>query len=133
MLYQLTDAGRTFCAQAAIDPGPPPRSSLEHAYWIQKVADTYQDNGYEVTRECAVADGAVDLVAERPGTRIAIEVETGKSDIKANLRKLQGEAFDRVIVVATSPSATTACQRAIDAAGDDCRARPELLTWLDFS
>jgi len=62
--------------------------------------------------------------------RIAVEVETGKSDIKANLSKVADAGFDRVVLVATSPSAVGSCQRAIDVL--DSRD-VELLTWLDVS
>ena len=82
MLYQLTDAGRTVCADVGIDAGPAPRVSLEHRYWARRAADMFADRGFEVTHEYAVqGNGTVDVLAERPGERIAIEIETGKSDI----------------------------------------------------
>ena len=87
-----------------------------------------------MTHEHVIKDnGAIDLLAERPGERTAVEVETGKSDVKANLTKIRKANFDRVVLVATSPSAVTVCQRAIDAAERDKRPRVELLTWLDVS
>ena len=87
---------------------------------------------YEVTLEQPVpGDGVVDVVAARPGERIAVEVETGKSDIAANLSKLRGAGFDRVIVLATSPAAVAVCERAIQRLGDASGA--ELQTWLDVS
>jgi uroporphyrinogen-III synthase len=73
------------------------------------------------------------VLAERPGERVAIEIETGKSDIKANLTKLQGAGFDRIVFVATSPSAVAACQRAIRQTGAEGNVRIEQLTWLDVS
>ena len=134
VLYQLTDSGRTACASIGIDPGPKPRESLEHRYWIGKVATYFQKKDYEITREHPIkGNGAVDLLAERPGERIAIEVETGKSDIKANLAKIKKGDFDRVVIVATSPSAVNACQSAIDAMENNDSSMAELLTWLDIS
>ena len=41
----------------------------------------------------------MDLVAENDKERIAIEIETGKSDAFYNLTKDLGEGFDKVIVV----------------------------------
>ena len=88
--------------------------------------------GYEVALEQPVpGDGFVDVVAERPGERVAIEIETGKSDVKANPRNALAAEFDRVIVVATTPAAATTCQRAVDDLADDVRLGVELLTWLD--
>jgi hypothetical protein len=78
-------------------------------------------------------NGIVDLLAERPGERVAIEIETGKSDIPANLAKLRDAGFSRVILLATSPSAVTACQRAIAQATTVHEASVEQLTWLDVS
>ena len=78
-------------------------------------------------------NGAIDLLAERPGERTAVEVETGKSDVKANLTKIQQANFDRVVLVATSPSAVTVCKRAVDDTRRGKRPRVELLTWLDVS
>lgn len=134
MLYQLTDAGRTVCADVGIDAGPAPRVSLEHRYWARRAADLFADRGYEVTHEYAVqGNGTVDVVAERPGERIAIEIETGKSDISANLAKLSNAGFDRVILLATSPSAVGACHRAIAQLEADNALPVEQLTWLDVS
>jgi hypothetical protein len=75
-------------------------------------------------------DGIVDLLAERPGARVALEVETGKSDIKENITKLKDAGFDRIILLATCPEAVGACQKAMAAAGADMPV--ELLTWLDL-
>ncbi len=132
VLYQLTEPGRAACTALGIDPGPVPRASLEHQYWVMKIAEHFEKQSYEMTAEHPVpGDGAVDLLAERPGERVAIEVETGKSDIKANLAKLKNAGFDRVVMVATSPSAVSACQRALDKSGSDKSLPVELMTWLD--
>lgn len=134
VLYQLTDSGRRVCTGQGIDPGPRPRTSLEHSFWVTKTAEYFERRSFTLTREHAIkGNGAIDLLAERPGERIAIEIETGKSDIKANLRKIKMEPFDQVVLVATSPAAVTACQRAIDNLDDSDTARVELLTWLDVS
>lgn len=133
VLYQLTDAGRTLCERARIDPGSRPRASLEHAYWVHRAAEEFRGRGYDIALEFALPEGgAVDLVADRPGERIAMEVETGKSDIAANIGKLRGAGFDHVILLATSPSAISACQKALhgaDRLGDDV----EMWTWLDLA
>ena len=135
MLYELTETGRTICGRAGIEPGPRPRAGLEHSYWALQVAEAYQARGYEVALEHPVpGDGFVDVVAARAGERVAIEIETGKSDIAGNIDKLATAGFDQVILVATAPAAVTACQRAIERAREAGRDRlpVKLLTWLDF-
>ena len=134
VLYQLTDHGRAVCDGIGIDPGPRPREGLTHRYWVKKAHDHFEAKGMEITREHPIpGDGAVDLLAERPGERIAVEVETGKSDIKENLTKLRDAGFDRLILIATSPEAITACTSAMKNTTGAGIPQVELMTWLDIS
>jgi hypothetical protein len=67
-----------------------------------KGAEHFEKKGFAVTYERQVkGNGAIDLLAERPGERVAIEVETGKPDIRANLSKASVGGFDRLVLVAT--------------------------------
>ena len=134
VLYQLSESGRSVCADVGIEPGPRLHPSLEHRFWIRRAAKHFEAKGYEVTCEHAVAgNGTIDLLIERPGERIAGEIETGKSDIRENIRKLRKADFDRVVLVATSPSAVSACQKAIEAVDRGSAPPVELMTWLDVS
>ena len=134
VLCQLTDVGRTVCGTIGVDPGPMPRASLEHSYWVMKVAEHFEKKGYSVTQEHVIqGNGAVDLLAERPGERVAVEVETGKSDIQENLSKTGKAGFDRIVLVATSPTAVETCHRAIFSTGRRANPPIDLLTWLDIS
>ena len=134
VLYQLADLGRSVCNDVGIDPGKAPRASLEHRFWVTRAAEHFESNRYELTREFVIqGNGAVDLVAERPGERIAIEVETGKSDIQKNLTKIRNAGFDRIILLATSPEAVSACRKAADAVDSRDMPTVEHLTWLDVS
>ena len=132
VLYQSTDHGRSVCTKTGVDPGPSQRESLEHQYWVNQVFGHFEKQGYEVSREYQIpGDGAVDLLAERPGERVAVEVETGKSDIGKNVNKVREADFDRLVVVATSPAAVSACHRAIEKASLEKDSAVELMTWLD--
>jgi len=131
VLYELTDLGRQVCAAESIEAGSPPRESLEHRFWVRKTAEHFEKRSYEVKREHPIrGNGAIDILAQRPGERVAVEVETGKSDIRANLSKVADAGFDRVVLVATSPAAVGSCQKAVN---DLNRRDVELLTWLDLS
>ena len=67
------------------------------------LAEHLRASGYHVTEEYPVGGGkTIDLVAERDGKRIAFEVETGKSDAAANVRKCLEAGMERIIVVAVS-------------------------------
>jgi energy-coupling factor transporter ATP-binding protein EcfA2 len=133
VLYQLTDFGRTVCSATGVDPGPTPRASLEHAFWVQKAAALFEQKGYDVVYEHPIkGNGAIDILASRPGEQVAVEIETGKSDIKGNLDKIRNAGFDRIVFIATSPAAVTTCQKAIDPKPQD-KSRIEQLSWLDLS
>lgn len=103
-------------------------------FWITQTAKHFETRGYEIIREYQIKGrGAVDILASRPGERVAVEVETGKSDIKQNLEKVSNSGFDRVVFVATSPMALGACQKAISAHTVNPVPAVELLSWLDIS
>jgi len=72
-------------------------------------------------------------LAKRGSQKVAIEIETGKSDIKANLNKITGDDFDKIVLVPTSPAAVTACQKAIDSTERNRAPQIEQLTWFDIS
>jgi len=134
VLYELTDLGRTVCASAHIEIGPRPRESLEHRYWVRQTAKYFEKQGYDVTREHPVkGNGAIDILAQRHGERTAVEVETGKSSITVNLAKTKDAGFDRIVFVATSATAVSACQKAIKSMESGKSTAVELLSWLDIS
>ena len=47
----------------------------------------------------------MDILASQNGKRIAYEVETGTSDISANIRKCLDAGFDQIVVAFTSDKA----------------------------
>jgi hypothetical protein len=72
-----------------------------HEYWKHKYAEKYREIGYEVAIEYPVGNGkSVDVVAEKEGEKIAIEIETGRSNIVNNLMKCINAKFSKIIVVA---------------------------------
>jgi len=134
VLYELTAFGRTVCSSVHIEVGPKSCQSLEHRWWVKQTAKYFEKKGYEVKCEHPVkGNGAIDILAQKAGEKIAVEVETGKSDIKANLDKTRDVGFDRIVFVATSPTAISACQKAIEAMEFGKSGSIELLSWLDIA
>jgi len=134
ILYQLTEFGRSICNAAGIDPGPLRRPGLEHQYWIQQASRYFQDEGFNITIEYQVKNnGAVDILAERNEDKVAVEIETGKSDITQNIRKIQHADFAEIILIATNPDSITACKKAVEQAEPQTKIPVKLLTWLDIS
>ena len=75
----------------------------EHKYWAKRIADHLKAKGYDVDEEVPVGGGrTIDIVANRNGKKVAFEIETGKSDAEANVRKCLDAGLDRVVVVAKS-------------------------------
>lgn len=115
VLHELTDAGRKFAQLAGIDVPPTVRPGLEHRFWVAQTTDHLEREGWRVEAEHRlIGGGFVDLLAERGGRRMAVEIETGKSDIVQNINKLADEEIDELLLIATSPAAVSACQRALD-------------------
>ena len=100
-ILALTEEGRQALGLPAAasnrDGGP------VHTYWKRRLAEHLRSCGYDVTEEFPVGGGkTIDLVATRDGNRLAFEIETGKSDAAANVRKCLEVGLDRVIVLTTS-------------------------------
>jgi len=74
-----------------------------HEYWKNKYAEIYKKDGFAITLEEPVGNGkTVDLVARNHNKCIAIEIETGRSDILANIYKCLQANFDNLVIIATS-------------------------------
>ena len=99
--------------------------SMEHQYWKEKVAARLRELGFRVEEEHPIGGGrTVDLVATRNGKRYAIEIETGKSDAAANVRKCIEAGFDLVLSVATNLDTKDAIEQqvaAVSSQGDKVR------------
>lgn len=80
-------------------------NGAEHEATKDRIAQSLKSQGFEVTKERRLHAGTVDVYAERADERIAIEVETGKSNIQANLDKLEKTNITRAISVPTNSRA----------------------------
>ncbi len=84
----------------------PKNASLQHEYYRLLLRRRLEANGYSVEDEVRLDEGgAVDLVATRNSEKIAVEIETGKSDAARNVEKCLRAGFPRIVVV-TSDTAT---------------------------
>ena len=100
-MLSLTEQGRKVLGMSAGETDR--HGAAEHQYWVQRLAKHLRAAGYQVETEAPIGGGkTIDLVATRAGKRVAFEVETGKSDAAANVRKCLAAGMDRVVVAATS-------------------------------
>lgn len=76
------------------------KGGLEHGYWVQEMAGLLRAQGFAVQVERALGKGrSVDLEARKGDRKIAVEVETGKSEPIRNVRKDLAAGYDRIAVV----------------------------------
>jgi hypothetical protein len=76
------------------------KGGLEHGYWVQEIKSLLREQGFAVQVEKGLGKGkSVDLEARREDRKIAVEVETGKSDAISNIRKDLEAGYDRIMVV----------------------------------
>jgi len=102
VLTELTDKGHRILRALGISvPDKTRWGSLEHEYWRHKVAEKLTREGWTVTLEEPV-NGYADIIAEKQGRRIAIEIETGKSDWRANLEKNLAKGLKEILVITTN-------------------------------
>jgi len=96
-LLKLTEEERVLAASWGVNVSALPKNaSLEHQYLKKLVAEHYRGRSCGVEEEVQIGGGqAVDLVAARGDERIAIEIETGKSEVLKNIKKVLGAGFQR--------------------------------------
>lgn len=93
------------------------RESIVHEYWKKFYAQRYKEMDYKVQLEAPRKSGNVDVLAVKDGRRVAIEVETGKSNIIRNVKQNLLSAFDKVVIVATDKKALGKVERELARAG----------------
>lgn len=95
------------------------QGSIVHEYWKQFYIERFREQGYQVGIEVQrhSQSGWVDVIAEKNGTKVAIEIETGKSNVMDNLRHNLAEKFNNILIVATDKSAYMKIEKDLTLAG----------------
>jgi len=106
----------------------PSRGSIVHEYWKRFYAAKFREQGYLVQIEApryGRASGHTDVLARLPQRAsesvesagipspetVAIEVETGKSDVVSNVKQNLLAGIERVVVIATDQAALAKVER----------------------
>jgi hypothetical protein len=102
-ILSLTEQGSALLERAGITTTRARHGGPEHEYWKFVIAQRFRRQGFSVTEEFPIGEGrAVDLHATRGDEQRFIEIETGRSDINANITKCTG-LHGSVIFVFTDP------------------------------
>lgn len=94
--------------------------SMLHEFWKNAYAERFRMIGYKIEVEASRPrgiPGRVDVLATRAGESVAIEVETGKSDVVLNVKQDLRAGVGKVIVVATDKPALEKVERELARAG----------------
>jgi hypothetical protein len=112
-LLALTERGRRHARTLGLEA--PRRRHPVHDFWCEHAARHYRGLGYTVEREVHVpGNGNVDLCATREGQRLAVEIETGQSDIGENIRKVLRDGFTGLVIVAVTTEALRKAQELVE-------------------
>jgi hypothetical protein len=114
-ILSLTEKGRALLGL----PEEGKRSGgVQHQFWVERMAVELEAGGYQVEREFPVGEGkTIDLVAVKDGKKIAIEVETGKSDALGNIRKCLDAGFDSVVCLTVGAELANSIREQVRNAG----------------
>jgi len=94
-LYELTLKGTEKLGRRVSHKG---RGGLEHRYYIEKIKDHYQARaGFTFLEK-----DNIDIVIYQGDKTLAIQMETGKSDVHANIMKLCRYKADLKYILATN-------------------------------
>lgn len=129
VLLGLTSSAK---ASLGLDAAAPDFGSLVHEYWKRYFGQRFAEQGYRITFEAPRQSGRVDLVAEKEYEKIAVEIETGKSDFVGNVRRNLREKFTRIVVVATDTAGYTKIESQLVRSGLLIPGRVELVLRDDY-
>jgi hypothetical protein len=108
-------------------------ASWEHDYYKYRIGIFYKKKGYYVTYEYKIGEGkSVDVVAEKDRKRIAIEIETGKSDYIYNIKKDLDFGFEEIQVVALDKNTEEKIIRDLKESGLDGEERVKVVEIAGF-
>lgn len=100
-----------------MDTTEPRHGSIVHEYWKRYYAQRFAEQGCRTALEVPRKSGRVDVVASKDNLRIAIEIETGKSNFMRNVRQNLADKYDRVMVVTTGKKAFERIENQLAQAG----------------
>jgi len=111
-LFELTPKGKSSLGDMGYKVSGN-KEGIIHKFWKNKIAEYYQNKNYEVLVEQEI-NGKPDLIVIGGDKRVAVEIETGKSDVVANVEKNLKAGFDEIISVATNDRAEEKIRRELE-------------------
>ena len=111
-LLDLTDRGKEALKEYGYSKSLR-HGGIEHLYWLRHAKKRLETKGYMVMEEFPIGKGeTVDLAIIGKDRKVAIEIETGKSDAIGNIRKCLKAGFE-VVSLATDNRTLDALHNAL--------------------
>jgi signal recognition particle subunit SEC65 len=90
-----------------------------HKFWKHKVSEYYKNMGLDVRVEEYYINGRPDIIINKKDKKIAIEIETGKSNYVKNIERALAAGFDEVVCMAVNRFVEDKIERALKRKGID--------------
>ena len=100
-LFELTQKGKMELRDLGVE-FKNTSEGVVHKFWKHKIAEYYRSKDLDVRIEEYFVNGRPDIIVEKDDKKIAVEIETGKSDYVKNVKQALEAGFDEVICVATN-------------------------------
>ncbi|MBU1737077.1 MAG: DUF87 domain-containing protein [Proteobacteria bacterium] len=97
-LFELTQKGKTILGDLGYE-FKNESEGVVHKFWKHRVAEFYRRKGLDVRVEEYFVNGRPDIIVHEDGRKIAVEIETGKSDYVKNIKRALEAGFDEVVSV----------------------------------
>jgi len=115
-LFDLTVKGKVLLRELGHEV-PDEIESIEHRFWKKRLVRYYEEKKGFQTEVEAVINGRPDIMVSTGREILAVEIETGKSDILKNAEKNLPKNFDQIIFVPTTPKAEKKVKKVLGANG----------------
>ena len=118
-LFDITNAGRAVCRVNGLGaPTAPTEGGVEHRYWVHRVANKLESDGWQVQRENKIlTDLIVDIHAQNGERTVAVLVETGRSNVKGNIDKTIKAGYPEIWIVSNNPQVRSSITRYMKTTG----------------
>jgi hypothetical protein len=100
-LFELTKKGKMVLADLGYE-FKHESEGVVHKFWKHRVSEYYKRQGFDVRVEEYYLNGRPDILVRKGDKKVAIEIETGKSDYVKNVKRALEAGFDEVVCVAVN-------------------------------
>ena len=106
--------------------------SLIHEYWKHRIGKFYEKKGFDVIYEKSLNGKTVDIYIKNGSKKIALEIETCKSNAVENIEKCLKYGFDSIISIPTSKNCEEKIKNGLKSKGLDKNNKIKVIHVFNF-